>query len=181
MACIVGVQGSRNHSAGVHAVLDPVLPCQHCLGAVPGLSAALVRRRGRRHAGRLVGLHLVDGQPDRLHAVQRGFPRGVLPHPDVPAAQRQRPPGGVHPAAARGARSGRHGARPHQPPAASAAADAQIAPPKSTESQRQLRRPRLICLAPDSRAGPGFGEGRDECRLLAGNSEIGRSSPTSLF
>jgi len=68
--CFAGVQGSRNYSAGFHRLLDSVFPHQRHLGVLSVLSRPLVRRHGRRDAGRLVGLRIIHGQPDRLHALQ---------------------------------------------------------------------------------------------------------------
>ena len=61
----VGVEGTRHHPAGVHALLDSVLRRQRRHGPLSLLPAPVVRRHGRGDAGRLVGLRLVDGQPDR--------------------------------------------------------------------------------------------------------------------
>ena len=54
----VGVEGTRHHPAGVHALLDSVLRRQRRHGPLSLLPAPVVRRHGRGDAGRLVGLRL---------------------------------------------------------------------------------------------------------------------------
>jgi len=73
MLCLrfAGVQGARNYSAGFHRVLDSVLSGQRHLGLLSVVSRPLVRRHGHCHAGRLVGLRLVDGESHCLHALQQ--------------------------------------------------------------------------------------------------------------